>query len=943
MDPRPYSGGVALSPVLIGRDDLLALADRRMTAALAGTGQLLFLAGEAGIGKTRLLAEVSTMAAARGLTVVRVGAYPRDAEVAGGVLADLAAVLRRTPGTADIGTRMAQRLQDAGGSAGDAYRQRRLLIGDLADVVVSLAVDTGPALLAMEDLHWVDDLTLEVLDRVARRLRTVPMLVVGTYRSDELFPKVPMRVWRPRLLTQRLAEEARLTRLGRDQTAAMATAITGTVQPADLITAVHDRSDGIPLHVEEFLAFLADPDASGADLPDTLADVVLARVHDLSESARSLAGTASVIGRSFDVDLLTAIISDTPQGIDAALRELDERFVIQPCGTEYDFRHALIRDALYADLPPHRRRELHAKVADAAAATGFGDAFVSDQYEHAQQPGPAYRHALAAAADAATVSAHRAAVRLYRRAQRTAVSPTPSPERADLLGLLAAELAATDDNAAAVATYDEAYRMLRDLGADLAAAALVPPLVAARHLLGADLDERTGLLHDALALSAGRDDVRIRILASLSAAYMLDRRLDDAIEFGRQARSLASGRGDDAARLNADATLGSVLVFAGRMTEGWRLLEAATMEARTAQLEAEAARGYRMTGSCASALVEYDLALRWLRDGIAYAERTERWNDKHYMAAHLAHALWATGDWAAADSAAAQALADGHGGITTRIGALHVLGYLALGRNDWAAAEQQLDEARRLGEQMGELQRLSPALWGLAETALHCGRFADAIAWCEKGYDASVSVQDAAYLFPYVVTGTRAYLAVDDRSGARDWVDRVTRLIQLRAIPGTLPALDHANGLLHLADGHTGQAREALMRASTGWTERHRFWEGTQALLDLAYTAQRSRRPAEAAALRAQARTQAEKAGATTLLTDVPSNAANGDLPLTAREIEVARLIAGGATNREIAATLVISPKTVAAHVEHILAKLGAARRAEIATWATIHTAGQIS
>jgi DNA-binding CsgD family transcriptional regulator len=76
------------------------------------------------------------------------------------------------------------------------------------------------------------------------------------------------------------------------------------------------------------------------------------------------------------------------------------------------------------------------------------------------------------------------------------------------------------------------------------------------------------------------------------------------------------------------------------------------------------------------------------------------------------------------------------------------------------------------------------------------------------------------------------------------------------------------------------------------------------------------------------------------LLTDVPTSAANGDLPLTAREVEVARLIAGGATNREIAATLVISPKTVAAHVEHILAKLGAARRAEIATWATIHTAG---
>ncbi len=427
---------------------------------------------------------------------------------------------------------------------------------------------------------------------------------------------------------------------------------------------------------------------------------------------------------------------------------------------------------------------------------------------------------------------------------------------------------------------------------------------------------------------------------------MLDRRLDESIEHGRQARALAAGVGNRAVRLNTDVTLGSALVFAGRMDEGWPLLESAVGEAREAHLEAEAARGYRMIGSSASVLVEYDRGLPWLREGIDYADRTERFNDRHYMAAHLAHTLWAIGDWAAADREACQALVDGRGGITTRITALHVLGYLALGRGDWPAADRQLQEARRLGEQMGELQRVSPALWGLAEAALHSGHPRDALGWCERGHAASVAVRDAAYLFPYVVTGTRAHLALDDPTGARSWVERCAELLLRPSIPGTLPALDHARGLLHLADGHTGRARDALAAASAGWDGRNRFWEGTQALLDRAHAAERSRRPAEAAALAAEAQDRAERTGALVLVTEalvsrVRTPSAGGAQLLTAREIEVARLVATGATNREIGGTLSISPKTVAAHVEHILTKLGAARRAEIAAWATTHAGGQ--
>jgi DNA-binding CsgD family transcriptional regulator/tetratricopeptide (TPR) repeat protein len=953
----------APSPVLLGRDDLLALAARRLASAADGRGELLFLAGEAGIGKTRLLGAIAAGAAARGFSVVGAAAFPGDADVAGGLITDA---------LSEFGTRTAKLLRQS--HDGDSHRQRRLLVTGLADALAEVGAGPEPVLLTLEDLHWADDLTCETLARLARRLPALPMLVVGTYRSDELYPRVPLREWRTRLVNQRHAEEARLRRLDPAETAVLATAISGTVLPSAVTAAIFARSDGIPLHIEEFLATVG----AEAGLPDTLAEAVLARAASLSAPARALAGAASVIGRSFDVDLLTAITGDSPDTVDDGLRELAERFIVQPHAgaSTYDFRHALIRDALHADLPPHRRRELHARTAEAAVAAGLSDAFVSDQYEQAQLPAAAHSHAVVAAAGAVRMSAHREAVELYRRALRTAPADAPRAVRAELLTALAAELAAVDENAEAAETFLCAYEMRLDLGDALSAAALVPQLVAVRHLLGAGLDQRTSLLRDGLELIAGRDDeaareIRAGLHAALAAAYMLDRRLEEATEVGMLAEAFPVEDRDHPLRCQLGGTLGSILVFAGRMDEGWQMLANAIGRARRRGLEAEAARGYRMLGSSASVLVEYDLARQWLVSGIAYAETVERFNDRHYMAAHLAHVDWAEGSWSAADAGASRALADGHG-ITTRITALHVLGYVALGRGQWDIAEAYLSEAAALGAAMGELQRVSPAWWGLASVALLRDDFAAAVEWCERGYAASARVRDAAYLFPYVVTGVRAFLGAQELTGARDWLSRTSALLLDRGIPGTLGAIDHAAGLVHLHEGQTGKARAELDRAAMFWAGRRRFWEGTQAILDQSRCANRSRRPAEAARLAGQAASLAEAAGAvvlippswrdsssaaTPLLRTEPSgpvaagrlDGSSAAMPLlrpepsgpepqlTPREIEVARLVGEGSTNREIAAALSISPKTVAAHVEHILTKLGASRRAQIATWTATH------
>ncbi len=202
---------------------------------------------------------------------------------------------------------------------------------------------------------------------------------------------------------------------------------------------------------------------------------------------------------------------------------------------------------------------------------------------------------------------------------------------------------------------------------------------------------------------------------------MLSRQLDEGVAHAEAARALATEAADDATLRNAEVTLAVCLAFRGDVEASVALLERQIAAARTAGAEAEASRGYRMLGSVASVIVEYERGERWLRDGIDLAERVERWNDRHYLAAHLAHVLWATGRWDDAEAVAEHAKHDGRGGITTRITADHVLGFVALGRGELDRAEVSLEEARAAGARMGELQRLSPALWGLAEVALQRG------------------------------------------------------------------------------------------------------------------------------------------------------------------------------------------------------------------------------
>jgi DNA-binding CsgD family transcriptional regulator len=275
------------------------------------------------------------------------------------------------------------------------------------------------------------------------------------------------------------------------------------------------------------------------------------------------------------------------------------------------------------------------------------------------------------------------------------------------------------------------------------------------------------------------------------------------------------------------------------------------------------------------------------------------------------------------------------------VGSLDAVGLVALGRGRLEEARRWLDESLGVGRRMDEVHFILTPLWGLAEVDLLASDPEAALARCEEAWAIATRTGERAMLIPFVVTGTRAALAARRPDEAERWLGRVRDLL-IGWEPIAAAALSHAEGLVRLSAGSTGAAREALERAVRGWEERNRVWEAAWARLDLAQCLMRATRFADAATQLHDVRTIAER------LDSLPLHARAEELarsargrgtedepwrPLTAREFEVARLIAEGRTNAEIAEALAIAPKTASSHVEHILAKLGVTRRAEIAAW----------
>jgi DNA-binding CsgD family transcriptional regulator/tetratricopeptide (TPR) repeat protein len=993
------------SPSFVGRTEELARLGAAVDRAAAGTPTTVLVGGEAGVGKTRLVGELVASARRAGATVLVGGcvelggegmpfapliealrAFVRDLDepalarlVPGRARAELARLLPElaAPDGPGTGERPA-----SGGDPGPWSDRGRLF--ELLLVLLERLAAERPAVLVVEDLHWADRSTRDLLAFLHRNLRHGRLLLVMTYRSDELHRRHPLRPFLAELDRGRRAERLELARFGPDEVAAQLAGIQGAPAPPELTERIHARSGGNAFFVEE----LAATAAAGADgeLPPSLRDTLLARIELLAEPAQQVLGVASAAGSRVGHDLLAEVAGLGDAELLAGLREAVSAHVLLVDAGDgaYGFRHALVKEAVYAELLPGERTRLHARFAAALAGRdGGGDPGLAAELAWHWYAAHDLERALVAA-----VEAGRAAERAYAfaEAQRQFELALELWERvpAATAGLDKAELLARAGEAAANAgAADRAVALVRGALAEVAPGR--DPLLAGQlterlafHLRVAGRPGAMEAYQEAIRLvPPGPTVERARVLAGLGQALMLRARFAEAIATCQEAIEVARAAGSAAVETHALCSLGTALARLEDPDDGLAALgEARRLAARLGAAKDEA-RACVNLSDLLNDLGRLEEAVTVAMEGIEVARAAGlRRTFGAFLAGNAAAALHNQGRWDETAELTAAHLELGDDEDLNTVTLRQSVATLDAGRGAFESALAHVRAARRLAGDEFIAVQYPPVLAAVeAEVAAWQGRLAEAAAAVAGGLAALrgplVDLRACMLLaLGLRVEGDRAGLAAarhdhDTLADARLVADGLvqwargtlagSRITWRRALLATCEA-EHAR-----VQGEPDPER--WLAAVTAWeASGHPYplalarWRAAEALL-----ARRGDRTLAAELLR-QSHAAAVRLGAAPLRGELerlarlgrvdlrpqgpdgpvgpvadPAAAARAALGLTARELEVLTLVAEGRSNRQVAQALFISAKTASVHVSNILAKLGVASRVEAAAVAHRH------
>ncbi|MEU6857332.1 AAA family ATPase [Glycomyces sp. NPDC046736] len=536
-----------MPPSLIGREQPAAVLAAQVAQVLDGRGGLVLVTGEAGIGKTALLAEAARDAAARGARVLNAACWEGDGapdywpwvQIVRG-LAGAASLPEWSAVSQAAGGSLPVLLGEAGPPAG-ADNARFQLHDAFASLLVS-AARSKPTVLVLDDLHWADSESLRLLDFVVRHTWFEPLLMIGSYRDVEVRAGHRAAAILPPLAAR--AKTVRLAGLDAAQVGALIERTTGTEPGPDLVEEVHRRTGGNPFFVEQTAQL-----GSAAVAEASVRDAVRRRLDLLPDDVVAVLATAAVIGREFTERLLSATHAVVSPGAEAnALLQPALAARLVGLGSHgYAFTHDLVRESLYSSLDPERRRRAHLAVIRACEASELSPAALARHARLAVPllPGPeAAEYLLAAAGDACDRLASEEAVRHYRAAL-DAIGHGPA--RAGIELALAEQLDRAGDMTAA----REVFATVLDTARTSDDAELFARAALGLHRMGntkRDHDGQIRLMDDALAgleLKGGDDGLRARVLAAASMART-HRGTDpaDAQKLGHAAVDLAREHGD---------------------------------------------------------------------------------------------------------------------------------------------------------------------------------------------------------------------------------------------------------------------------------------------------------------------------------------------------------------------------------------------------------------
>jgi DNA-binding CsgD family transcriptional regulator/tetratricopeptide (TPR) repeat protein len=740
------------------------------------------------------------------------------------------------------------------------------------EVVSALVQELGaraPTVFVLEDIHWADEATLDVLRLLARRVEKVPVLVVATYRDDELVRTHPLRLVLGELATSRAVARMRLAPLSR-------AAVAQVAEPHGVdVDQLYRKTAGNPFFVVEALA------VGGGEIPETVRDAVLARAARLSAPARQLLEAVAIVPPQAELWLLEALAAESMGGLDECLAS----GMLTSQSTRVAFRHELARLAVEESVAPARSLDLHRRALAALADPPNGARDLARLAQHAEAAGDSdavLRFAPEAAARAARLGAHREAAAQYGRAlrhgERLAVA-----DRAELLERRAAACLLTDDYDGGIAAIEQALEHHRSLGDRLKEGDVLRQLSTFLWCPGRTAEAaRAG--RDAVALLEELPPGRELALAyaNLASNSLDDARVEDAVTWGERALELAKRLDDTEIAVHALATIGA-------SQEDYEKLEHSLERARGAGLAYQVARAFYRLAETALQHRRYPLVNAYVESGLAYCNERGMELFRLYLLAYRARLELDQGRWSEAVDSAESVLRIPRTSTTPRIVSLVVLGLVRARRGDpggWDA----LDEAWAMAERTGELPRLGQVAAARAEAA-----------WLEGDGDRVAEASEGALR-----------LAIERQS---------------EGLISELETWRRRAGLGEPAFAGEGE------RAADLWRDLGCPYEAALALADedldeplrQAFDALRRLGAQPACAIvgrRLRERGVSVPRGPRAATRENPAN-------LTPRELQVLAFVAEGLRNSDVAGRLFLSEKTVDHHVSAILRKMGVRTRGE--------------
>ncbi|MEU4932943.1 AAA family ATPase [Streptomyces yokosukanensis] len=951
------------SAVLAGREEELSALAEAFQRAGGGQPSAVLIAGEAGVGKSRLVSEFAAQLPAS--TWQLTGACLEMGET-GLPFAPFTAMLRelvRTIGveevrhmlpngeTGELGRLLPSLSRPHSADETDLARAR--LFEQFLALLQALG-QRAPVLLVVEDVHWADRSSLDLLTFIIRNQQSIPdVLAVMTCRSDRLNPAHPVR----RLLaeTERMAWAQRmdLGRLTKSEVTMQLRGLLGHPPTPELSETIYRRSEGNPLLVEALLTSGARP---GAPLPASIRDLLVAPLEQLAGQTQHVVRAAAVGGVHVGHALLAEVTGLDDSALSTALRPAVASHLLVVDGDSYVFRHALIREVIEGELLPGERSVLHVRYGETLerhphlAPPGRG-ALALELAHHWRAVAKQHpQRAFAAAWDAAESAEASLAYAEQSRILETVLDLWDhAPGVARRLGI---------DRRSVLDKAIEAAMLSGegDHGMKLIATALADVDPAADPARAAQLLRHRGELRQALGQPGAVDDLRTaarimppqhpdrpRVLNTLTHRLLTMPCDEEGIAVATEAIRAAHGAGDIQAEVFASINL----AYAQARTRDLdrQLPHLATARATAQRIDDHAAlmHAFRCEADLLQGAGRYEQAAEIAQRGLAAASRAgllRTFGPTH--AANVAEALIATGHWDEATEILDHSL-ELAPAPSFRAYLLVLRGSIALARGDIPLAESAADFAHGVFSWgISDAQDVLPLICFASDLALAKGNEAQAVANVEQTLARNEAISTPRYLWPLLVLGARVAHASPTLPAA---------LCEFAAELPVVGPVQQAQRLTFTAEiARVGRSSHpsAWDRCATAWGELHQPYEQGLALLRAAEAAaENGDRQAAADRLRT-ARHNADLLGARALLAAVGQLARLARLPLdsppreyrspgqhsrlTSREHDVLRLVANGRTNREIAEELYISTKTASVHVSNILAKLGVSSRVQAAT-----------